>query len=604
MSAPEVDQLGGWSRTHSCGELRLKDVGTEVTLMGWMAAHRDHGGIIFVDLRDRWGMTQVVFDPRVDADVHRRAERVRAEYVLAVRGKVRPRGEGLVNPRLATGEIEMICTAMKVLNVAEPPPLPIDGPPVNEEVRLRYRYIDLRRRAMQHNIELRHRASQTTRRHLAERGFLEIETPTFVRSTPEGARDYLVPSRVWPGRFYALPQSPQIYKQLLMVSGFDRYFQIVRVYRDEDLRADRQPEFTQIDIEMSFVQENDVIGMAEDLTRAVFRETIGHEAPEPFPRLDYAEAMARYGSDKPDTRFGLEMVDVTDIAAGSEFKVFRSVIDAGGTVSAINVKGGASFSRSRLDGLTPAVQQYGAKAAAWMRVTEKGLESNIVKFFPEPVQQALRERLAGEVGDLFIFVADATPVVQQALGNLRLKLGDELGLIDRSAYSFLWIVDFPLLEWDDKEKRWAARHHPFTSPVPADLERMSGGDPGRIRARAYDLVCNGYEIAGGSIRIHQRHIQQRVFDLLGISEREAEERFGFLLNAFRYGAPPHGGIAFGYDRLVMLLAGTDNIRDVIAFPKTNSAASPMDGSPSEVDEAQLAELGIRLRHDTEARKEE
>ena len=425
---------------------------------------------------------------------------------------------------------------------------------------------------------------------------MEVETPFLVRSTPEGARDFIVPSRISPGKFFALPQSPQIYKQLLMVSGFDRYFQIVKVFRDEDLRADRQPEFTQIDLEMSFVEEDDVMGIAEGITRSVFRDTIGYDIGDTVPRLDYDEAMSRYGSDKPDTRFGLELVDVTDTVRESDFKVFRAVVESGGLVSAINVKGGASFSRSQLDGLTPFVAQYGAKGAAWMRVTENGLESNIVKFFSDGVQAKLREVLGGEPGDLFVFCADTPKVVWDSLGALRLKLGRDLKLIDTSRFEFLWVVNFPLLERDEEENRWVARHHPFTSPVVEDIPLMDGsGDPGKIRARAYDLVCNGYELAGGSIRIHRRDIQQRMFALLGIDEHEAEERFGFLLNAFRYGTPPHGGVAFGFDRLSMLVAGTNNIRDVIAFPKTNTASSPMDGAPSEVDERQLRELGIRLR---------
>ncbi len=597
MGGSGTDRLSGWRRTHRCGDLRASDIGADVILMGWASSHRDHGGVIFVDLRDRWGITQVVFDPAVSKEVHRRAEHVRPEYVIAVKGRVRARMEGMANAKLATGEIEVICSELRVLNVAETPPIQVDGPPANEEIRLKYRYLDLRRPIMQRNLELRHAAAQATRRFLCAQDFVEIETPTFVSSTPEGARDYLVPSRVWPGRFYALPQSPQIYKQLLMVAGMDRYFQIVRCYRDEDLRADRQPEFTQIDVEMSFVEEADVMRVAEGITRSVYKETIGYDVPDSFPHLDYADAMSRYGSDKPDIRFGLEMVDVTGIAAESDFKVFRAVTEAGGIVSAINVKGGASFSRKQVDDMTPFVAQYGAKGAAWMKVAERGLESNIAKFFNEGVQNALRERLSAEQGDLLVFVADQAPIVYQALGNLRLKFGNDLNLIDKSKFAFLWVTNFPLLSWDEEENRWVANHHPFTSPVLEDLDLfVSGGDPGRIRARAYDLVINGTEVGGGSIRIHQRHVQQQMFDLLGISSEEAERRFGYLLNAFRYGAPPHGGIAFGFDRMVMQLAGQESIREVIAFPKTNTAASPMDGSPSEVDERQLRELGLRLRH--------
>ena len=596
MSEPNIEHLTGWSRTQRCNDLRTADVGAEVVLTGWVASHRDHGGVIFIDLRDRWGMTQVVFDPNVDADVHAKAEAFRSEFVIAAKGTVRPRMDGMANPKLETGEIEVICSDVRVLNVAEPPPVPIEGTPANEEARLRYRYVDLRRSEMQRNLALRSTAYQATRSCLHGMDFIEVETPMFVRSTPEGARDFLVPSRVMPGKFYALPQSPQIFKQLLMVGGFDRYFQIVKCFRDEDLRADRQPEFTQIDIEMSFVDEDDVMAVAEDVTRAVFRETIGYEIDEEIPRIDYADAMSRYGSDKPDTRFGLELVDVTDIAKDSEFKVFRGVIESGGIVSAINAKECATFSRGQLDALTPFVAQYGAKGAAWMRVTENGLESNIVKFFPQDVQDRLRAALDAEPGDLFVFVADQPQVVWDALGALRLKLGNELGLIDTSKYGFTWVVKFPLLEHDEESNRWVAKHHPFTSPLPEDIEAFSeGGDPGAIRARAYDLIINGNEVVGGSIRNHRRDDQQRNFELLGIDEEEAEERFGFLLNALRYGAPPHGGIAFGFDRLVMLVAGATNIRDVIAFPKTNTAASPMDGCPSDVDDRQLRDLGIRLR---------
>jgi aspartyl-tRNA synthetase len=596
MSELKVEQMDGWSRTHRCSELDVGNIDADVTLMGWVASARDHGGVIFVDLRDRWGITQVVFDPVENADVHSAAESFRSEFVIAIRGRVRQRMDGMANPKLATGEIEVICTSAKVLNTAEPPPVPIEGTPANEDSRLKYRYVDLRRADMQRNLALRSKAYQATRSHLHGEDFIEIETPIFVRSTPEGARDFLVPSRMSPGSFYAMPQSPQIYKQLLMVGGYDRYFQIVKCFRDEDLRADRQLEFTQIDIEMSFIEEEDIIGLAERVTRSIFRKTIGYEVDETIPRMNYAEAMSRYGSDKPDTRFGLELVDVTDIAKDSEFKVFRNVVESGGLVSAINVKGCAKFSRGQLDALTPFVAQYGAKGAAWMRVTENGLESNIVKFFPEDVQARLRDVLDTEPGDLIVFVADSAKVVWDALGALRLKFGKDLDLIDSSKFSFLWVVNFPLLEHDDDEDRWIATHHPFTAPIQEHMPHMEeGGDPGAILARAYDLIINGNEIAGGSIRIHQRDVQQKMFSLLGIDEAEADERFGFLLNAFRYGTPPHGGVAFGFDRLIMLIAGASSIRDVIAFPKTNSGASPMDGSPSVVDDKQLRELGIRLR---------
>ena len=578
MSTLEVQQLKH-RRTHRCGDLRKSDTGSEVILMGWVHSRRDHGGVIFVDLRDRWGLTQVVFDPKEGAEVHATAEHIRSEYVICVKGRVRERGEGLTNPKLATGEIEVLCMEIDVLNTAETPPIPVeDAVSAGEDIRLKHRYIDLRRSRMQRNLEIRHKAAQAARSFLTGNDFLEIETPTFMRSTPEGARDFLVPSRMWPGQFYALPQSPQIYKQLLMVSGMDRYFQIVRCFRDEDLRADRQPEFTQIDIEMSFIDEDDIFALAEGVTRAVFKESVGYDVPDSIPRMDYDEAMSRYGSDKPDTRFGLELVDVTDIGAKSDFKVFKSVIEAGGIISSINVKGCASFSRKQLDDMTPFVGQYGAKGAAWMKVTEKGLESNIAKFFNDEVQAEFIQRMGAEPGDLLVFVADQPSVVYQALGNLRLKFGEDLELIDPDTFEFLWVVNFPLLEWDEDDRRWVALHHPFTSPALDAIDSMDEVDPGTIRARAYDLVCNGNEIAGGSIRIHQRPVQQKMFELLGIDAEEAQERFGFLLEAFRYGAPPHGGIAFGFDRMVMLAAKEDSIRQVIAFPKSNSGASPLDGS--------------------------
>ena len=583
-------------RTHRCHQLRAGDAGEQVILMGWVHSRRDHGGVIFIDLRDRWGLTQVVFDPTENADVHAAAEQIRPEWVIAIEGRVRERAPGMANPKLETGEIEVLCSCIDVLNSAETPPIPVDDSiTAGEDLRLKHRYIDLRRPVMQKNLRIRHAAAHATREFLSGEGFLEVETPTFVASTPEGARDFLVPSRVWPGKFYALPQSPQIYKQLLMVSGVDRYFQIVRCYRDEDQRADRQLEFTQIDVEMSFVNEDDVLEMAEGITRSVFKETIGYDVPEKIRRMDYSEAMSRYGSDKPDVRFGLELVDVTEIGAKSDFRVFKSVTESGGIISCINAKGCAGFTRKQVDEMTPFVALYGAKGAAWMKVTESGLESNIAKFFNDDVQRELISVTGAEPGDLLVFVADTPSVVYQSLGALRLKLGRDLDLIDTSSFEFLWVVNFPLLEQDEETGHWVARHHPFTSPAVEDLARMDEMEPGDIRARAYDLVCNGYEIAGGSIRIHQRKIQQRMFALLGIDEEEAQKRFGFLLDAFRYGAPPHGGIAFGFDRMVMIAAGEDSIRDVIAFPKTNSATSPLDGSPTEVDEAQLRELGIRLR---------
>ena len=586
--------LGDWKRTHNCGELRIENVGEEVCLMGWVGKRRDHGGVIFVDLRDRHGITQVVFRPDLEAETHAIAEQIRNEFVLAIKGRVEPRPEGMTNPKLPTGAIDIECSDLRLLNEADTPPFAIEPDiDVNEELRLRYRYLDLRRPDMQQAVFLRHNAAQETRKYLIAQGFLEIETPFLMKSTPEGARDYLVPSRVQRGNFYALPQSPQTYKQLLMIAGYDRYFQIVRCFRDEDLRGDRQPEFTQIDIEMAFVTEPDVMQLAEGLTRHLFEHVIGFDIPSPIPHMTYREAIDRFGTDRPDTRFGLEIVDISKAALASEFRVFKSVIDSGGQVRAINAKGCANYSRKQIDDLTAFVAQHGAKGLAWIKVTDQGLESSIVKFFPDQAQQMLREALDAQAGDLLLFVADQPAVVANALGNLRLELARQQDLMETDAFSFLWVTQFPLLEFDDVEKRYVACHHPFTSPMEADLDELETA-PGDVRARAYDLVLNGNEIAGGSIRIHNSDIQERVFRMLGISESESREKFGFLLDAFRYGAPPHGGIAFGYDRLVALMAGKAFIRDVIPFPKTNTAASLMDGAPSKVDSAQLRELGLRL----------
>ncbi len=589
-----AESLGGWKRTHTCGDLRAPDIGTQVTLMGWVAKRRDHGGVIFTDLRDRNGLTQVVFRPDLNPEVHGKAEAIRNEFVVAVKGKVESRPEGMANPNLPTGEIDIEASELKILNESETPPFLIEAESdANEEVRLRHRYLDLRRPDLQSDILLRHRISQATRRLLSDNGFIEVETPFLMKSTPEGARDYLVPSRVNPGRFYALPQSPQTYKQLIMVAGFDRYFQIVRCFRDEDLRGDRQPEFTQIDIEMSFVDEEDVMIAAERLTANLFKEILDIDLPRPFPRITHKEAIDRYGSDKPDTRFGFEIVDLAAAAEASEFQVFKRVLTAGGQVRGINAKGCGTFSRKQIDDLGVFVSGLGAKGLAWIRVTDRGMESAIVKYFPEQARVLLRQALQAKPGDLLLFAADQPAIVADVLGNLRLRLARLLNLPDRNRFSFGWVTHFPLVEWDAREKRYAACHHPFTSPVDEDLQKMST-DPSGVRARAYDLVLNGNEIAGGSIRIHSREIQEKMFDVLDISPAEAEEKFGFLLDAFRYGAPPHGGIAFGYDRLVALMAGRDFIRDVIAFPKTNNAASLMDGAPSAVDADQMKELGIRL----------
>lgn len=588
-----AEALGDWKRTHTCADLREGDIDRAVTLMGWVNSRRDHGGVIFVDLRDRWGITQVVFRPDVNPEVHRMAEGVRNEYVLAVKGCVEARPEGMANPRLATGAIDVECAELRILNESETPPFPIEGDlDLNEELRLSYRYLDLRRPDMQETVALRHRTSQEVRRFLTSENFIEIETPFLITSTPEGARDYLVPSRLHRGRFYALPQSPQTYKQLLMVAGFDRYFQIVRCFRDEDLRGDRQPEFTQIDIEMAFVDERDVMDLSSRLVAHLFKNILDVDLPLPIRQISHQEAMDRYGSDRPDTRFGLEIADLGAAADASEFQVFRKARDAGGQVRGINATGCASFSRKQIDDLAAHAARFGAKGLAWIKVTEKGLESSIVKFFPAGVQAQLRERLNAECGDLLLFVADEPGIVAQSLGNLRLELARQLDLANHRDFSLLWVTQFPLVEWAAKEKRFVACHHPFTAPMDEDLHLMAS-NPTRTRSRAYDLVLNGNEIAGGSIRIHRREVQEQLFRLLDISPEEADKRFGFLLDAFRYGAPPHGGIAFGYDRLVALMAGKDVIRDVIPFPKTNTAASLMDGAPSEVDPVQIRELGLR-----------
>ena len=592
--AVTIEPLGDWQRTHDCCTLDAQNIGQRVTLMGWVSRRRDHGGVIFIDLRDRQGITQVVFNPQHDPASHSKAEDLRSEYVIAVQGEVENRPEGMVNPKLKTGAIEVNCDALRVLNTATPPPFLIeDSLDVGEEVRLRYRYLDLRRPAMQRNMRLRHRAYQLTRGTLDGQGFIEIETPFLTRSTPEGARDYLVPSRVHPGQFFAMPQSPQTYKQLLMIAGFDRYFQIVKCFRDEDLRADRQPEFTQIDIEMSFVQEADVMAVAEQLTRHLFAALKDIQLPDPFPRLSYREAMDRYGSDKPDLRFDLELKELTQAARASDFRVFHSILDNGGQVKGINVKEGSSLPRSQIDNLIVFAQDLGAKGLSWIKHTEKGLESSIVKFFPEKAQELLIQEMESRPGDLLLFVADQPALVARVLGSLRLELARRLQRVQEGTWRPLWVTQFPLLEYDADEERYVAMHHPFTSPLEEDLELMDS-EPLAVRARAYDLVLNGNEIAGGSIRIFQQPVQSKLFSLLAMSPEEASAKFGFLLDALEYGAPPHGGIAFGFDRLVALLAEENSIRDVIAFPKTNRAVGLMENSPSSVDDPQLRELGIRI----------
>ncbi len=589
-----IESMQGLKRTHMAGELSTANVGEEVVLMGWVNTRRDHGGLIFVDLRDRSGLVQLVFSPDVNREAFSKAEKIRGEYVLAAVGQVRKRSDETVNPKLKTGEIEIYVHELRVLNRAKTPPFYIEEEiDVDENIRLKYRYLDLRRPDMQRNIILRHRVAKAAQDFLDSKGFLEIETPMLTKSTPEGARDYLVPSRVNPGRFYALPQSPQIFKQILMVSGMDKYFQIVRCFRDEDLRADRQPEFTQIDLEMSFVDVEDILGLMEELIAYTFREAAGIPVEIPFPRLTYREAMDRYGSDKPDLRFGLELKDFTSIVSNSEFKVFASVAASGGQVKGLNAKGCADFSRKEIDDLTNFVSIYGAKGLAYIVVTEEGLKSPILKFFKDEEIKEMMDKFDAEPGDLLFFVADKPSIVAASLGALRIELARKKNLIDPDVFRFAWVTDFPLVEYDEEERRWVAIHHPFTSPVEEDVELMET-EPGKVRARAYDLVLNGVELGGGSIRIHRRDIQDRMFSVLGLSREEAHEKFGFLLDAFEYGAPPHGGIAFGLDRMVMLMAKKETIRDVIAFPKTQSATDLMTQAPSEVTPRQLQELHIKL----------
>ncbi len=595
MENNSTSRLAAAYRTHTCGELGAAAVGSRVRLSGWVQNWRDHGGVVFIDLRDRYGLTQVVFNPEKAPQAHATAHTLRSEFVLEVEGEVVPRPEGTVNPNLKTGEIEVMVEEVKILNRAKTPPFMIDETKeIGENLRLQYRYLDLRRQPLQEAIITRHRVTKIIRDYLDEQAFLEIETPVLTKSTPEGARDYLVPSRTNPGNFFALPQSPQLFKQLLMVSGFDRYFQIVKCFRDEDLRADRQPEFTQIDMEFSFVEPDDILGLVEGMIDAVFKGIKGIDTGTPYPRLSYAEALDRYGLDAPDTRFGMHLVDLGEVFAATSFKVFRSVLDKKGIIKGLNLKGGARLSRKEIDDLLEVVKIYGAKGLAWIKINEDGWQSPIVKFFEEAEIKALGEAMGAETGDLLLFVADKPSITNEALGRLRLHLGEKMGLIDENQLAFCWVVDFPMFEWDGQDKRYVAIHHPFTAPRDEDLEKLDS-DPGAVRAKAYDLVLNGIEIGGGSIRIHDPEVQARVFSLLNISDEEAREKFGFLLDALAFGAPPHGGIAFGLDRLMMLLLGRSSIREVIAFPKTQKATCLMTGAPNTVSPKQLRELGIKLK---------
>jgi aspartyl-tRNA synthetase len=590
----KIDSLGEWKRSHDCGSLRRNDAGKEALIMGWVGSRRDLGNLIFIDLRDRGGTTQVVFDAQVNEEAHEKARILRNEWVVAIKGKVSPRLEGQENPDMPTGAIELQVTELKILNKADVPPFQVDGAvDASETLRLKYRYLELRRNKVFQNFKRRHLIAACIRRYLDGNGFIEVETPFLTRSTPEGARDYLVPSRVNKGMFYALPQSPQLFKQILMVAGFDKYYQIVRCFRDEDLRADRQPEFTQVDLEMSFTDEEGVMNIFEGMMKALFKEIMVKDISIPIPRLEYREAMDRFGTDKPDMRFGMELKEITDLVTDSDFMVFKNTIKDGGVVKAVRVEKGANFKRKILEELSQSVNKWGAKGLFWIKITDDGWQSSVSKFIGDKEKEAINKRMGALTGDLILIISDRPEIANRVLGMLRQDVARRLDMINKDEYAFLWVTRFPLLEYNETEGRLDAVHHPFTSPLEEDVHLLKD-NPEKVRARSYDLVLNGIEIGGGSIRIHNISMQEEIFNILGISKEEADRRFGFFLEALRYGAPPHGGMALGFDRLVAVISGVDSIRDVIAFPKTTSATCLLTDAPARVDNAQLRDLAIQL----------